>query len=86
MSNHSASYLLNEVLHLLEQRGVFDLLEKQRTQELVLEIIRLAGRYDCNPGEILDEIDQRLGICSYCLTSQLDLVDGICSACRATWG
>ena len=85
MSDHSASYLLNEVLRLLEQRGIFELLGKRQTQELVLEILRLSERYDCNPGEILDEIGQRLGICSYCLTPQPDLIDGKCGACRAAW-
>ena len=85
MSNHSGSYLLNEVLHLLDQRGVFDLLGTQRTQDLVLEIVRLSRRYDCNSGEILDEMEQRVGICSWCLTAQPDLIDGVCSACRATW-
>ena len=70
MSNHSGSYLLNEVLSALEKRKIFDFLGKEATQDTVLEIIRIARRYDCNPGEILDAIGTRVGVCYYCLTPQ----------------
>jgi hypothetical protein len=85
MSNHSGSYLLNEVLLLLEKRGAFDLLGKEPSQKLVLEMIHLSKRYDCNPGEILDEIGMRVGICYYCLTAQSDLMNGVCNKCRVSW-
>lgn len=85
MSNHSGSYMLNETLHILEKRGVFTLLGSAPSQELVLDIIRIAGQYDCNSGEILEEIGQRLGICYYCENSKPDLKDGVCEQCRAEW-
>jgi ribosomal protein L40E len=83
MSNHRGSYLLNEVLHLLEQRGVFELLGRAPIQELVLELLRLSDRYDCNPGEILEESGQRLGVCYYCRTAQDEMKEGVCRRCRA---
>jgi len=85
MSNHAGSYLLNEVLQLLERRGVFDFLGKEGAQELVLEIVRLSGRYDCNPGEILDGVGERLAICPWCMSPRADLVEGICRRCRDQW-
>ncbi|HLK56052.1 MAG TPA: hypothetical protein VKU00_05795 [Chthonomonadaceae bacterium] len=85
MSNHSGSYMLNEVLLLMEQRGVFTLLELPRTQELVLEMIRISKSYDCNQGEILDEIGERLGICYYCLSPSTDLDNGVCERYRTEW-
>ncbi|MBY0526855.1 MAG: hypothetical protein K2R98_25910 [Gemmataceae bacterium] len=84
MSNHAGSYLLNEVLHLLEQRGVFTALGSEAAQRLVLDILELSTRrYDCNSGEILEEIGGRLGICSWCLTAQSNLSHhGMCISCR----
>jgi recombinational DNA repair protein RecR len=82
MSNHSGSYMLNEVLHLLEERGVFATLGSEAAQRLALDITKLSRRYDCNPGEILDEIGERLGICRWCMTAKADLVDGVCVSCR----
>ena len=82
MSNHSGSYMLNEVLHLLDEKGVFSAIGLQSTQELVLEILRLSHNYDCNPGEILDNIAKRLSICLRCLTVSPELIDGVCEICR----
>ena len=85
MSNHAGSYMLNEVLRALERRGVFELLGRPAAQELVIEIVRLSDHYDCNVGEILEEMGEKLGICSWCLTPRTDLADCICGACRARW-
>jgi hypothetical protein len=63
MSNHAGSYLLNQVLHLLEERGVFRQMGQEAARRLVLDIEKLSRRYDCNSGEILDGIGGRLGIC-----------------------
>ena len=82
MSNHAGSYLLNKVLHLLEDRGLFAQLGPEKACKLVLDILRLSDGYDCNPGEILDKIGDRLGICSWCLTAKPDIVKGMCASCR----
>ncbi len=87
MSNHAGSYVLNEVLRLLEERGVFAQMGPEAAQKLVLDIVeRSREEYDCNPGEILDEISQRLGICDHCLTPKAELIDGTCPACRESYG
>jgi recombinational DNA repair protein RecR len=87
MSDHMGSHMLNEVLQLLEQRSVFEQMGRQAAQQLVLDIVRLSNRYDCNPGEILDEIGERLAICSYCLSAKPDVREGLCGDCRTrdTW-
>ena len=77
MSNHDGSYLLNELLRLLEERGVFTQWGPEMTQQLVSDIVRLSPRYDCNPGEILEEIGERLRICHWCLTAPSDLIYGV---------
>ena len=85
MSNHSGSYLLNEVLTILEKRKVFDFLGKEATRDMVLQIVRKAERYDCNSSEILDEIGPRVGLCYYCLTPQSDFVEDVCRKCYSSW-
>jgi hypothetical protein len=55
---------------------------REAAQQLVLDILKLSRRYDCNSGEILDEIGGRLGICLGCLTAKSDLLDGVCVSCH----
>ena len=86
MSNHSGSYMLNEVLHLLEERGLFALMGPQDAQRLVLDILKISRQYDCNSSEILDEIGERLGICLLCLAPKSELIDGVCAPCRKREG
>jgi hypothetical protein len=84
MSNHAGSYMLNEVLRMLEERGVFTQMGPAAAQKLVLDIVkRSREEYDCNSGEILDQIGARLGICSCCAKASAELVDGTCPKCRA---
>ena len=83
MSNHSGSYLINDVFQRLEKFEVFKFLGKEKTQQLVVDIIRRADRDDCNPGEILEDIGPRLGICHYCLKPAEQFADdGICIDCK----
>ncbi len=81
MSNHSGSYMLNNVLMMMEERSVFKLLGKEETQALVIDIIKMSEQYDCNPGEILDDIGERVGVCYYCQNPADEFHDGICKSC-----
>ena len=86
MSNHSGSYMLNEIIkRLLEESNVFNLLGREKTQQLVLDIIGISFDYDCNPGEILEGLGERLGICYYCLKPAENFEDGVCANCRKEW-
>jgi len=49
---------------------------------MVIEIIKMSHQYDCNPGEILENIGERLGICYFCLTPADEFHDGICKKCH----
>lgn len=82
MSNHSGSYMLNEVLELMEKEQVFVQLGKEKTIHLVQKILGLSFRHDCNSGEILDGIGARLGICYGCAEVTQELTDGLCRKCR----
>jgi hypothetical protein len=80
MSNHEGSFFLNEILTLLEEYKFFKKLGSVKTLEFINEAIQLCE--DCNNGEILDEIGERLGICYMCVEYAKKLEDGICSACE----
>ena len=86
MSNHAGSYMLNKVLHLLDESSVFDMLGREKTQELVQAIISMSYGYDCNTGEILDGIEMKVGICYYCESAADELIDGLCPECREEIG
>ncbi len=82
MSNHSGSYMLNQVLEMLEQKGVLADLGQEKAQELLADTVRISERYDCNSGEILDGIGERVGICYDCLRPATDFDHGgMCRAC-----
>jgi hypothetical protein len=74
--------MLNGVLEMLEQRGVFTQMGPEAARQFVLEVLALSCHYDCNQGEILDGIGARLGICEGCLGESSDLVGGFCASCR----
>ncbi len=88
MSNHSGSYMLNEVIEKLNDYEVFQQLGKEKSQQLVIEIVRLASRqYDCNSGEILDGHAELLHICYQCVRAA-EILDeeGVCPDCHKRWG
>jgi recombinational DNA repair protein RecR len=86
MANHGVGDLLNEVLHLLEERGVFRQMGLEEAQRLVLDIVKLSDWYDCRPGEILKGVGHRLKICRWCVTAQKEIIDGFCVTCRKEEG
>ena len=84
MSNHYASYAINEVLIKLDNAGVFDNLPKEDVGNLLTSLKSIAWEYDCNTGEILDEIGVKYNICEYCneyAPEGLD-DDNYCKNCR----
>ena len=81
MSNHSGSYMLNDVLKMLERESFFEHLGKERTHTFVLSILQMSHQYDCNTGEILEELGERLGICYYCEDRADEFRDGVCIKC-----
>jgi len=82
MSNHDGSYMLNEVLHTAKDIGIFKNIGKEKARKFALEMIKIGRDYDCNNGEILDEIAEELGICYCCLKETDDIEDGLCKNCR----
>ena len=74
MSNHSGSYMLNVMLALLERESFFSEIGPEKTEEFLRHIHSLSWDYDCNPGEILDGIGERLAICYTCFTLSEGLV------------
>lgn len=83
MSNHSGSYLLNEVITKLDRFQVFEMLDNAKSQALVMEIATLGCRdYDCNRGEILEGHEAQFQLCRYCFYPAEDLEDGLCPTCK----
>ena len=81
MSNHSGSYMLNSLLVMLERESFFSQIGPKRTTEFVSDVLDLAMDYDGNPGEVLDGIGERLGICYECRRNRDALEDGLCASC-----
>lgn len=81
MSNHDGSYLLNEVLFLLEKQNFFDFLGKKKTLAFLDEIRTIGHDHDCNDGEILEGIGKNLKVCCCCWSYSKKLEDGICKEC-----
>ena len=82
MSNHSGSYMLNGLLVMLERESFFSKIGPARTAEFVFDVLGLAVDHDGNPGEVLDGIGVRLGICYQCWRRSDELEHGVCAACR----
>ncbi len=81
MSNHTGSHMLNEVLKMFERESVFEQLGKPTSQKLVLSLLEIARIYDCNSGEILDDIGDRLGVCYHCQQTATQFRRGVCQRC-----
>jgi recombinational DNA repair protein RecR len=82
MSNHDGSYMLNDVLKLLEKEQIFEQIGREKTVTLVTEILRMSYGHDCNIGEVLEDIGERLGVCSSCGTVTWELKEGYCDQCQ----
>ena len=82
MSNHSGSHMLNSMLARLEQEAFFSEIGPEKTEEFFRHICALSWDYDCNPGEIMDGIGERLAICNTCLGPSEELDHGRCASCR----
>lgn len=82
MSNHSGSYMLNKVLCKAKDMGIFDSIGREKAHEFALEVTKIGRRYDCNNGEVLEDIGIEVGICYCCLeeTYELDYM-GLCKEC-----
>ena len=61
MSNHSGSYMLNDVLSLMLKQGIWDKLSKDQRQNFMEGIIKITDEYDGNAGEVVDGIADALG-------------------------
>jgi hypothetical protein len=86
MSNHTGSYMLNDVLLLLDKYKFNRLLGREQTQRFVLDILELSKNYDCNVSEILcNGVGPRVGLCYYCLQPATEFSAEACLKCSALW-
>ena len=74
--------MLNSMLAMLEREAFFSEIGPEKTDEFFRHIRGLSFDYDCNRGEILDGIGERLAICDTCFTLSKGLVNGTCASCR----
>ena len=81
VSNHSGSYMLNGVLRLLDEASVFEQLGREGTRNLALKILDISWDHDCNPGEILEGIGERVGVCYICGDAADEFIDDECREC-----
>ena len=83
MSNHDGSYLINDILFLLDNYQVFKLLGKEKTLQFLASIRKIGCEHDCNAGEILEKIGANLGVCYRCWQYANTLEDGLCPKCHS---
>jgi hypothetical protein len=81
MSNHDGSYMLNTVIKPLDQYEFFRIAGKEKTQTFISELLRLSWDWDCNRGEILEDIGEKLMICYACGKYADKLEDSRCLTC-----
>ena len=82
MSNHSGSYMLNSLLTMIERESFFSDIGPEKTAEFIDHVRVLVLHHDGNPGEVLEGIGERLGICYQCFQQCDELHHGECASCR----
>jgi hypothetical protein len=86
MSNHSGSYMLNQVIEILDRHQIFSGIETTTAKTAIKEIVEMAtNKYDCNQGEILEGCAQQFNLCYYCLADNDNPEDELCPTCREDW-
>ena len=81
MSNHSGSYMLNSLLTMIERESFFSDIGPEKTAEFIEHVRVLVLDHDGNPGEVLEGIGERLGICFQCFQQCDELHHGECASC-----
>ena len=87
MSNHSGSYMLNEIVHGLVDIGVLKIMSAAQTKMLRKLLRRVHGEYDCNWNEIIDaDLARLLKTCARCAdeSEEVGADNGICAACQGS--
>jgi hypothetical protein len=72
----------NDVLVTAKGKGIFEAVGKEKAREFAMELVKIGRDYDCNDGEVLEDIGEELEICYYCLKEANDIEDGLCKECR----
>ena len=85
MSNHSGSYMLNSILFLLKNEySFFKKINKEEQIKFISKIIKIGDDYDCNHGEIMEDLAKDLEFCYLCNESTQDFKQDydICEKCQ----
>jgi len=81
VSNHSGSYMLNDVISILRKYKVFNSLSDIEKRKLTDEILDIGD--DTNSGEILEGHELFLGICGVCCKEDVPISQyGLCEECE----
>ncbi len=78
MSNHNGSYLINDMLKMMLELKMFENISAEEKKHFFDKLTRLIRRNDCNPGEVLEDIGEELGICYYCFGLKAIFEEGEC--------
>jgi len=73
--------MLNSVLLSAKKTGMFKTIGKKKTIEFLKEVVGIGDEYDCNPGEIFEDLGDDIDICYDCLEESKDLKAGLCPKC-----
>jgi len=73
--------MLNSVLLSAKEAGMFKAIGKEKKIEFLKEVVNIGDEYDCNPGEIFEDLKDDIDICYGCLEESEALKDGLCPKC-----
>jgi hypothetical protein len=85
MSNHSGSYMLNEILHGLVEAGILKDISRPQKKCIGKLMWHTVFQYDCNWPEIIDvELAELLEICTCCAgdSEEVSAEYGYCARCE----
>ncbi|OON96497.1 MAG: hypothetical protein ATN31_01750 [Candidatus Epulonipiscioides saccharophilum] len=80
MSNHTGSYMLNNVLCELSNQTFFALLPLETRRSFAKRIMNIGTRCDCNEYEILEDVGRSVGLCEHCGT-HVPVGEMLCNEC-----
>ena len=84
MSNHSGSMMLNQVLFLLkDEYDFFVNIDSKIKASFLSDVLTIGYDYDCNDGEILQDLGQELEFCYSCheIDTEFEEEGDICKNC-----
>lgn len=81
MSNHSGSYMINDILKIMLELKMFENISQEDKKVFFEKIWEIVYKNDCNVGEVLECIGKQIGVCYYCHGFKSFFEEDMCVEC-----